>query len=489
MTSLYKGFLIESMNNEIYGEFSKNDELYIGLNKRLYKLIDNNLMPVHAFERTPNFAFFNDGVWINFSSDESSIFYDLFENNLSHSSINEWIASHCRVINDKIVGFNLAWGNRYLFLYSLKDASNKKISGSFSYINVDNNYIFSRERIKGLYCFDENLNEIWHQDLGGHSYSKADQTPMFDKELVILNHSKSILAFNKNTGVSEWKFEINKPPGCFSVKNGKVYLTDGLDIKILDAQSGKLLINEPSGYQEIDSPGNETEVGVFFVNDDLLYVFARYHSNLKFLTSDAKTCLQELDLFSHGYGTGDIHTPIINGDTVVQGISNGGAYTGNGLLILQPANINETPAIKKQGKLPTAIYAVPSLHEEHIQRVFIEGDRIDDICRFVGITIQELNFETGIIPLYSEKIWSLDRKHNGEIELVVDPEPLEENAKSELNTLIEELNETFNEQPAYSGDGKHPIKVTLILQRREEWCEQGDLIEVDKLRKIQKPIS
>ena len=71
----------------------------------------------------------------------------------------------------------------------------------------------------------------------------------------------------------------------------------------------------------------------------------------------------------------------------------------------------------------------------------------------------------------------------------MDAHSLDENAENELNELVKTLNKEFSETPAYSGNGKSTIKVQLIIQKREDWDEQGEKIELAEICKLKKPIS
>ena len=52
MIEQYKGIIIESFENEINGNFSQDDELYISLNKHLYHYSKETLEPVYSFDST-----------------------------------------------------------------------------------------------------------------------------------------------------------------------------------------------------------------------------------------------------------------------------------------------------------------------------------------------------------------------------------------------------------------------------------------------------
>lgn len=489
--SRYKGFIVESPNNCIQGLYDKLGDLYVGIYKWLYRY-NSKLELVYSYDSCFSFSLHDDGVWIDEASDKSkrSTFLDIYNAGYNYKNINKKIEHSSINIGHKIISANLDWGDEYLFV--IDKCSGELISndGEYYYYAFSDGLIYAREREKGIFCFDCELNKLWHQELGGHSYSKANQTPMFHDELVILNQSKSILAFNKETGDRVWECELKQPPNSFYVANGRVYLGDLFHIVILDANTGEEIVREVSGYKtRKDVLGRvENEIVVYPVGE-MLYVYGLYENEIKFFSSDAKTCLQSLPLHHTGYGVRMEGQPVIRDMKILQSVSNGRASASNGLLILSPVENAEEAVIVKQPRLTTRIYAVPSLQEPHVQRIYIEGDKIDDICRFAGIAIKELQYETGVIPIYSEKYWSLDRNHNGIIELVVDTERLGDDAEHELGLLIDELNESFDDESACSGDGKHLIKVMLILQKRTDWDEQGDLIDVDKIREIRKPIS
>ncbi len=492
----YSGSIIETYDNDMQAVIDSNDCIYLSISNKLFLLDKNELNLFFEFSYPFDISFLNGDCWIHnckdvFSDTEESVLFDIHSKVFMNLKINEWINTSTQVNGDVLVDVSIRWENRYLYSFNKKTKSQKKVKGEFSLVKLNSEFIYVREDEKGLFCFDKDLNEVWKQDLGGVSYSKANETPQFNEDLVIINHSNTILAFNKNSGDAIWRHELSESPGCFSVANDKVYLTERLSILILNALTGRVITKEHSGYDEkvLSEFETDAQVGVFPV-DDYLYVFSRYHSTIKFLSSDAKECIQVLEIEHVGYNTGDITPPIIYNNQIYQDVYNRNAKSGVGLLILSPSE-ETANVIKKQPRLPTRIYAVPSLDVVHTQRVYIEGDKIHDICRFSGIAINELYYETGTTPVFPEKKCSHDKKHNGVIELVVDVKLIKHNEKAEfeLNSLVDTLNESFNDVPAYCGSGKNPITVNLILQDREYWDEKGDLIDVDKIRKAHIPIS
>lgn len=487
----FSGIIIESPGANILGDIHE-DETYISLNKRLYKLDKDEL---HCLlEEKEYFGLFlsNEGAWIHVgSTDGVTYFHDIFNSGKFYEPVNEWLTANSFKLKDKVIGYSIRRKNRYVFLIDRINKHFIKKEGHFTCPVSDGINIYSRERSEGLYSFDSALNELWHQVLGGQSYSKADQGVKFHEQLLILNQSKSIMAFNKTTGERVWEYHQEKePPMSFYLENGKVYINELADIIILDANTGEELVREPSGFPPRKDALNrlENEINVYPLGKGLL-VFGGGEKEIKFFTADAKQCIQSLNLFELGYSSGAQLNAISNNQAVINTSSQKSHATG--LLVLSPTEENQQPCIYVQDRLPTRIYACPALNVEHTQRIYIAGDRLDNVSRYAAIATNELQYETGVMPIFNIKRESLDRKHNGIIELYVDTSDLGDNAETELTEMIETVNNDFSLLSALSGNKKNPIHVKLIIQSKADWDESGDLIDLEALQNTEekKPIS
>ena len=345
----------------------------------------------------------------------------------------------------------------------------------------------------GLFCLDKELNDIWSFINEEPSASKASQSSFFHEDLVIINYSKDILAFNKNNGEQVWKYSLaRQSPGSIYVANNKVYLTEVTEMVILDASTGQEIGREPTGYcDRTDSFGtNSNDVSMYPIGDDMVFTYATYEPEIKFFSSDLKNCLQILDIFENtNYGVYGDRPAEIHGNEAFIRVGSGATFSNGGVLYLRPAKEGEQLEIRHMPRLPISYYAVPNLQSEHKYEVYVEGDSLDHVRRYAGLAIKELHFETGNIPMYTEKTGALDYKHNGQIELIVDPAPFPDTADSELQSLLTELKEYFDSHSAGTSNGKHSIELSLKLKPKSEWLQEGEMLDLDKARKIGKPLN
>jgi hypothetical protein len=436
-----------------------------------------------------------DGCW--YESDSGRVtFMDIFQNGVSHE-VPDFINKVPRYsVGNKIIGTTeLEGGRASLYAYDVRDGSSSVAKGVYSFHSSDGIDIYSHS--KELTCFDLNLNKKWAVPFGTRSKSNASAIPLFYDDFVIILHTKDVLAFRKSDGQKVWQYTLDSPSQTISVANDRVYLTQGFDLLVLDVHTGEKQFQEVVGFlSESDisgGGGSLNEMAVYPISDELIMIYASGDYDIKFYSIDGKSCVQSLGIRETGYALGTRNNPpMVVNDIIYLPVSNMyTSYAGaGGLLMLEPALNDEVLQILRQERYPVSIYAVPSLDGFHQYRIYVEGDNLDHVCRYAGIAAKELVYETGYIPsLKGIKKGAVDYLHDGLIELVIDPLSCSMDDSQELRDLMESLEKYLHVTGARAGIEIYKIKFKFNLEKREEWEMEGDLLDLDKIREIGKPLN
>ena len=498
----YKGKIFEAYNVHINALVNHSGQPYIAYDTYLYRLLENGTLERELdFKRRQEIKFFQDGLWLcnnrNFGhTREASEFVDFYRLGKQHPAVGECLSDNSiPILNNKVYsrGKSEADGD-YFCSHDLETGQHKVVSGKYFHSASDGQFIFvRRNRPKVLECFDLDLNQLWEFPIE-ESGSKASQYPQFDGELVFIAPKKVIFAINKGTGELEWQYEFEYPPTSFTVGNGRVYCANTGQMIVLDAQTGDVLVQEDTGLAAFDTRvtyiQTPTDLSLTPIGDDLLYVGSNYDSAIKIFSADGKNCLQTIDLQSIGYPWGSFTQPLVVGDKIFQKLGSDHSEYGSGILMLQPVNDDSDAGIEIEARPEILIYATPNLEEKHSYQIYVEGSALDLLDRYCGIALVELLYETARSPsLEGIKEGAFDNRHDGNIELIVDPDTGTGDVDSIMQSMIEDVMGFIALRNIVTAKGNLPISISYRCQKKQEWSKEGEYLDLEKARAEGKPLN
>ena len=307
----YKGEIIESHNVSATERVDRDGHVYLELDRYLYELKNSHLSLLRAAEKEACFVFNELGLWTLELDDTRDIsdknkvpkYEDYYQTGVQYIDLDYFYLGGGAIIDEHLFDIrDSEWPDAYLFRKNLRTGEEIKVEGGYSFTGYDTQrkLIYSRDGDERLVCFDFDLNEKWSQPMDGHSYSVANQYPQFTENLVLINQSEEIQAYDKLTGESAWVYKFEESPDSFSLLNNKVYCECDTDIYILDAATGDVLEQHPTGFPKRDREAiADYTIAIHPVNDDLIYACSSRDPVIKFFSGDGKTCLQELELWEN----------------------------------------------------------------------------------------------------------------------------------------------------------------------------------------------
>jgi hypothetical protein len=317
-------------------------------------------------------------------------------------------------------------------------------------------YGFRWEPNKALLCFDLELNIAWKSDLSfrGTLWCK-DDAPQFFQDLVIFNASVepipkdafAITAFAKADGSVVWTRVFERQPRRTILVGDKLYLALDLNMVVLDASTGKTLIDEPTGFKRNEVFRNAQQITVFPAGESLL-AFGQTDQSIRVFTQDGKRLVQEIklprpnSLRAFDPFQPDIpSTPLINHNNIYCKLHH---YTGLGAIgILSPTPEGEEPKITIKPRLAYDFSEIPDAQGGHGYRLHYHHDNLDDLVSAARYELMEMCQYCGIDRSEHKHF---DPRFNGRVTVAVDQAKLPNDAKDELEKMaqaVEKFLETF----------------------------------------------
>lgn len=498
----YKGKVFESYNDWINALVDCNDQPYISYDGYLYQLLeDGSLQKTLNFKRRQEVKFVQDGIWLcedrNYGhASEVSEFVDFYSLGKQHAPIDSCLARNTiPILENKVFfrGRSEAEGD-FFCGQDLETGQRHTESGKFLYASTDGKKIVARRsRPLALECFDLQLNKLWEFPIEG-SGSKARQVPQFNGDLVFIAPKKVVFAIDKVTGEPTWQHEFRFSPGSVTVGNGRVYCAHAGQMVVLDAKTGDVLVQEDTGLTAFDPRQttfqSPTDLSLTPIGDEKLYVGSNYDRVIKVFSADGKTCLQTIDLNSTGYPWGSFSQPLVVGDMIFQKLGSDRSEYGSGILMLQPVDNDTDTNIEIEARPEISIYATPNLQETHSYQIYVEGGELDLLDRYCGIVLVELLYETSRSPsLEGIKEGAFDNLHDGNIELIIDPNAGTGDVDTIMQSMIEDVMRFIKLRNIVTAKGDFPISISYRCLDKEEWAKEGEYLDLDQAREVGQPLN
>lgn len=317
-------------------------------------------------------------------------------------------------------------------------------------------YGFRWEPTKALLCFDLELNLLWEHDLSSRGVLGCQEDdPQFFQDSLIFNGGPTavkenefvITAFAKADGRVIWSRTFEQQPRRSILVGDKLYLALNLNMVVLDAATGKTLVNESTGFKKNEAFRNAQQITVFPAGDSLL-AFGQTDQSIRVFTQDGKSLIQEIKLprprspRAFDPFQPDIpSTPLVHHNNIYCKLHH---YTGLGAIaILSPTPDSEEPKITIKPRIPYDFSEVPDDQGGHGYQLRYSHDNLDDLVSAARYELMEICQYCGIDRSEHQHF---DPLFNGHVIVEVDSAKLPNDAKEELEKMakaVENFLETF----------------------------------------------
>lgn len=491
MIKKYHGYIFENYA-DVYYAVDEKSSLYVRSHQGYWAVSDGFSFLFSHAENMAGDYFLGKYWYVDLDGEPDKLFQMNKEDASSYDVPKEGLGRLIGCVGNRLIGAGDAGGVEYIFSLDLNDQAVFRTKASYSELKIRDNKIFSIDWDGDLACFDLDLKEIWRVSNEGTG-SLAVYPIGFDEESAIFLPDTFVVAHEQSTGKKKWQYELEMVPHCISVSNGKVYLALKNTLLVLDSKTGGVIVNAPDIYPDFDQ--RKDTMMVYPVDDNTIIVYASSSSKIKFLSTDGRECYQELDLSPSGYATfthqnypfvkdGKIYIPVNNARTSWVG--------GGGLLVLKPIEENEPAIIERQERYPYKLFAEPAIAQDHQYSLYMGEGGLEHICRYAGIIVKELIYETGYIPrLEGDHGGSRDYLHDGGIEIFIDPTNYTEDEREHIDLLMKNLQHYLEmTRPITSvQDYDIRIKIKLTLLERSKWSMNGDMVDLDGIIEHGKPLN
>ena len=463
-----------------------DEEVYLNNKNNIYKF--NNLSPelFCSMKNEVGVKFLNDGMWVLNYEDSSSEYVDIFKRGNNYKSIDICLYTAAQYKNNIIAGVNIETDPEQFFLFDPVSGNKLTYEGDFSELVVDDEYIYvTNFNSKCVYCFNETLEVEWEKVITNAEYS-VNNTPYILGDNLILFHDNKIVALDKKDGVQKWVVTLNGVPSSALVVKQDIYIVENANILIFDGHTGTLHNELLTGF----TANSKDQNGLLNINR----IKVAPCGNTIHALSPIDCELKIFDIISHemiNYFKIEQYIPSLTDElpkftetTSFWNMVNSNALSANGLLVVTSEETSiKCGEVSIEARPKTTILASPSLSAKHEYNLYVDVDNIDDLLRYAAITIKELQYATGFIPVYELKKGPADKNHNGVICLIVNSDiHCDEMLDDVLNEFVENLTDYFS--GTKSGNKKDNITVKYNLIPENEKTFHGDVIDWPAIRDL-----
>jgi hypothetical protein len=454
----FQGKILE-LRDQIEDFFVLKNKIFFNEGRRLHGI---DKQKINKIIEAKNNACYIDGMERIWCDDGSQ--YQCFKidgqretSTFSDGAIKLFYMNHCfySFKNIETKKYNLA----------VKDFASGKtaiLKDSFNSYAVCDGYLFSRKTSKGIWCFDLELKSIWSYEFDRDvDFAYGNLLPYFYQNLVILNIGEDkqkggdgqIVALSKSDGSLVWKRHFETEP-TFIVIEDKVYATENAQMTVLDAATGKTLVDHPSGFEtsaygdSLWSNGRE----LFMVNMTL--------SKIRIFSEDGKTIHQELKIpepfsplrrkhfVSHN---GFYYLPLGIEDMSL----NGAVY---GLLILSFTEDKQKVGIIVEPRPYNQVLTKQTKDGQDYCHVIIKDSDFENVLKYGPILLKEYANVKG------SQVWSDNRrnhKFNGMMVFSTNIEDFSDEENQKIALMLKDAEEWFDIMAIRAGNRKAKIKIEL----------------------------
>lgn len=409
-----------------------------------------------------------EGLWAGYGSRSekcgSSTFIDIFQNGTFYPDLEFGLSDDDHISENEIIGVD----TRFIYIVDRKTSQVLlKHRGRFNLgVVVKDDCIYVRHRNNGLICYDKGLCEKWHISFDKTCYTDIVKGPQGFDDLIIVNVGENtnagrgdfeLKAYSADDGSLKWQLMLAASPHSSKVIEDKVYVSVLDRIMVLNAKTGKTLLDVPHGFK-----GNSHHL--LFPYKDKLIAFSTPDAKLHVFKENG-ILIQEISM-PEGFTLGHYAMPVEHdGKLYVTLLAKNMLMRGTSsiLLMLTPdETVNKKVQLELPPQPPLYISVVTTKEGEHEHVVSISHDNLDEIILYAIINLKQIGVETSSSIEMSKR----DKIHNGKLHLVVDPEPLKEqnDLPGKLNIIKEKVEWYFESQYETAGDEERPYEVLIELK-------------------------
>ena len=376
-------------------------------------------------------------------------------------------------VGNNIVNYITENDERIIYIEDCITGEKTKKNGRYIGYAYDNESLYFRgvfERQKCLICMSQDALDIkWTVKLEKDLHPQSFQKPMLYGDLVILNHGADrksfrqaeIAAYSKKDGCLVWNRILSddyscKANNCLLVED-KLYWTSMGRIYILEASSGKILVDEPTGAPKEYFDVNAT-IETVWADGDTIFLLNYRDKQIKLLSPDAKDVLQIIKI-PGGYAPDLGQWPTKIDETYyIKVVPTDSIITGAkyGLLELKKTYGNENPGpIIKIADWPQHSVEVNTIAGEEEYLISVDDDDIDRVINYGEILLKETAFKKG--KHFWDNETTRNHKFNGTIRFTTDRTRFSFDIEDKLQSMCKRALEELGDM-VVAGNGKSDIE-------------------------------
>jgi hypothetical protein len=368
-----------------------------------------------------------------------------------------------QIINDNIIG--IEWKDDECYFVVKRRGGKKVIRNRTDCYRTayDDSGIFAKNIFGKIVHLNYKLNIVWQKKFEKKNNARSLELPQIYRNIVIFNNGVDpssrqdcdILAYNKMDGNEVWKQTFEEEVANCQLFGDHLYMTHRGNMIVLEAETGKTVINEPSGFE------SETASEILVPLEDNLVMISKEACAIRVFSKDGKTMIQHLDIpgvyETHNGGPLMIYNKKIYlrtypGDMCLKGVK-------EGLLILERAPEGESGGIEIE-KWPVSVDVIQKKEDSknHVYQIEMHGNTLQDLLIYSEIVLEE------VPSIYGAQIWSDERrdpKFKGKI--IFCPKGIRWDAASrkKMEEKARFVEKWCKQYDIYAGDAKNPIHIEV----------------------------
>lgn len=339
--------------------------------------------------------------------------------------------------------------------------------------------------------FSQEMNKLWEVEFDDSNRSPANNRPYLYGDTVVICFDLDIMSIEKHTGKEIWKYSFEVLPTSIEMVEDKIYVVAD-DLYILDVSTGKVLIRKnPDLKLHTTEEEKRDERNHVWMHpaEDYIIVSSPLDNFIQLLALDDLLCIHTIQI-PDGYliKNNDYAFPIITKEKLVVSLYKLNIYDIRALMMIDLSQYQPQDQVAFMSMPEIQHRIIPNLEDEHAYSIYIDTDHVFEATGYAEVMVKELVTELRQTTQddYSVKTDWVDKKHNGVINIVLDPSEFDDHEIKTMELEIAELNESMNSNESTFKSLKlfptdvPPLKVQLNFLQKSEWDKEGEQIDIDE---------
>ncbi len=340
-------------------------------------------------------------------------------------------------------------------------------------------------------AFSQEMDKLWEIEFHGSNRSPASKRPCLYGDAAIICLDLDVISAEKHTGKEVWKYSFEVLPTSIQIVEDKIYVAAD-DLFILDATTGKELIRknpELKLHTTEEEKRDERNHVWMHPSDDYIVVTSPLDNLIQLLSPDDMSCIHAIQI-PDGYliKNNDYAFPIITKEKLVVTLYKLNIYDIRALMMIDLSLYKPQDQIAFMPMPEIQHRIVPNLIDEHAYSICIDTDHVYEATGYAEVMVKELATELRQTTKddYSVKTDWVDKKHNGVINVVLDPSGFDEHEIKTIELEIAELSESMDSNESTFRSLKlFPTDVPLLKVQpkflpKSEWDKEGEQIDIEE---------